>query len=168
MYSAKELIGRMRKIAGLDSNIELARYFKVSYNTLNTWLKRNKLPQEVILEFAKKNGCSLDYLIFNKVNSISSIKNKEEPKITEFPYFGEYEPLKIGLNSVIKLDTDKIFSGGYYLCEIDNIIFIAQAKFDPFNKTVLLKNSTFEKKITMEKFNTIKKGLIVSVKNNNL
>ena len=76
MYLIKDVILKMKKIAGVDSNIELSKYLNISYNTLNTWIKRGKLPQETILSFCEQNNCSLDYLLLNKNANLFDEKKK--------------------------------------------------------------------------------------------
>ena len=165
MYNIKEVIERMKKVANISSNASLARLLNISYNTLNTWIKRNKLPQEVLIEFAKKFNTSLDYLIFGHIEP-DEIEKIEDQKITneiEFIYYGEYEPLNITINSKLKLNSTLLHSGAYYLLKQNDIYYIAKAYFNPFEENVLIKTSFFEKTIKKDIFLQYKIGLIQEI-----
>ena len=100
LYNIKEVIEKMKQIANIDSNVQLAKIFNVSYNTLNTWIKREKFPQEILIEFVKKYNCSLDYLVLNKKTPIDT-SSSTEPESNIFQYFG-FSVLSFNNSFVIK------------------------------------------------------------------
>ncbi len=162
MYNAKELLSRMKDVASVNSNSALAKLLNVSYNTLNTWLKRNKLPQEVILGFSNRYNCSLDYLIKGDKNN-NSFKNENiSAEVDELPYFGTFEYLNLNYGSNVKIDTANIYSGGFYLLKKNDIYFVAQALINPFSEKVKLTDGALiDEIITMQEFLNIKIGLIL-------
>jgi len=153
MYNIKDIIKRMKQISNIESNANLARNLNVSYNTFNTWLKRNKFPQETIIEFAKRYNTSLDYLIFGKDNN----NNRD------FIFYGQYEQLNIYPGSKLNIDKNILHSNGYYLIKQRDIYYIAQAFFNPFTKIVTLKTPEFTRTIKEEDFNNINIGLIINI-----
>jgi len=162
MYEIKEVIKRLKEIAKVNSNIELAKIFNVSYNTFNTWLKRSKLPQEVIIEFAKKYNASLDYIVFGKNSNLFEFKNhNNNNNKNEFIYYGEFKKLNIKPGAKLKLDTTALFSNGYYLLFKNGIYTIKKCKIDIFLNLVTID----DKKITILEFKEINKGLIKEIKN---
>ena len=170
MYNIKEVVTRMKQVANIQSNADLARDFNVSYNTFNTWLKRDKFPQEIILDFANRYNTSLDYLIFGKNShnsneNLLSIENIETGK--EFIFYGQYEPLNILPKSKLKLDPNILHSSGHYLIKQRDIYYIAQAFFNPFEETVTLKTAQFTYTIKEEEFYNICIGLIVDTTTSN-
>ena len=170
MYDIKDLIQKMKIAAGVNSNVELSNILNISYNTLNTWIKRKKLPQDVIFNFAKKYNLSLDYLIFDKKETLLSAQNlkkvkDEKTENTNFKYFGVIDEFNINY-STLQIDTTPLlYDNGLYLLLIDKIYLIVKATFDPFNKEVLIKNNHLEKKLTLSQFLSYKKALIKSSKN---
>jgi len=168
MYDIKELIDNMKEIAKISTNIELAKLLNISYNTLNTWIKRKKIPQEVILSFCEKYKCSLDYLIYNKNIDTTlfdiQISNEKEANYTtkeeveEFTFYGVYEALNIKPGSTFRLHKELYVTPAYYLLHKDSITFIALVEIDPFNKEVYLND--FNQRLHLEEFKTINLGLI--------
>ena len=172
MYNIKDIITRMKHIANIQSNADLARDFNVSYNTFNTWLKRDKFPQEIILDFANRYNVSLDFLIFgkrknsqNSNENLSSTKNIEISK--EFIFYGRYEPLNISPKNKLNLDANILHSSGYYLIKQREIYYIAQVFFNPFEQTVTLKTSQFAYTLKEEEFYNINIGLIIDISTSN-
>jgi len=175
MYNVKLLIDKMKQIANLKTNIDLAKELNVSYNTLNTWIKREKLPQEVILSFASQYSTSLDFLllesnIFEKDEDdlFSALSKQNRPEsITQnntqkFIYYGEYEPLNIKTGDVLELNSTLLHSNGHYLLKYDDIYFIAQVMLNPLtnNATVITSNKTTNN-IDIINFKTHKIGIIL-------
>ena len=64
----KEILKRLREIFGVSSNKELADRLSVSYNTLNTWIKRDIIPFEVIQTIVTERQLSYDYVLLGKTN----------------------------------------------------------------------------------------------------
>jgi len=171
LYDIKELIDKMRYLSNADSNVKLANFLNVSYNTLNTWIKRGKLPQDILIEFAKKHNCSLDYLVLNKEeqNTLSSNKttllNNTELLINNiFTYYGSFFALNINNGAKLILDTDTLHSNAYYLLKKDNIYFIAKVNLNIFTNRATIILNDYIKELPIEEFNLLKQGLIVSTK----
>ncbi len=160
MYDIKEVLKRMKTIAGVHSNIELAQILNVSYNTFNTWLKRKKFPQEILIEFSIRYECSLDYLLFNK-----NKKKENNNGLLSVDYYGRYEPLNISFKAKLILKKDKFINGAFYLIKKENIYFIAQAFFsfeDTKKVKLFIENESFD--ISFEFFRTLLMGLIIDIK----
>ena len=170
MYDIKDVISKMKQIANIDSNANLARLLNVSYNTLNTWIKRDKLPQEVILSFCREYNCSIDYLLLEKNSQASLFSNSNEnskstPKnsLYNFKYYGKIKENQISEFINLTVNKSYLHSNGYYLINKNNIYKICICNFDLFNNIVYLKdiNMDLEHKITYEEFKSINKGLII-------
>lgn len=65
----KEILKRLREIFGVDSNKELADRLSVSYNTLNTWIKRDIIPFEIIQKIVTERQLSYDYVLLGKTTN---------------------------------------------------------------------------------------------------
>jgi hypothetical protein len=171
MYDIKELIERMKSIANITTNVQLAQIFNVSYNTLNTWIKRKKLPQEQIIQFCEKYSCSLDFLIFNKERPTpSSLFTQTETTPTnsdtktqieesyDYKFKGIYEPLQIEPGDRVTLNKDALVTPAYYLINKDGIELITLVRIDPFRKIVEVPEYNYS--LTLEQFQNINQGLI--------
>ena len=175
MYDIKEVINKMKQIANIDSNASLARKLNISYNTLNTWIKRHKLPQEVILSFCKEYNCSLDYLLLedntnptlfnsNQKDSIEKKNSNETSEIYNFIYYGSIDneqsfnkPLNLTINTTL------IHSNSYYLLNKENIYLVAKCSFDIFDNIVYIENENITHKISLDNFKEINRGLITNI-----
>ena len=160
MYNIKDVIIKLKQIANIDSNINLAKELNVSYNTLNTWIKRGKLPQEVIISFCKKYNCSLDYLLLDK-NQNSNKDTIDKKNI--FTFYGYCEKLDSSFKKLnLTLQKDILHSGGIYLLEKNSIFLLVQAFFDPFSNIVKLNNKTLDITLSIEEFKKYNQGLVIS------
>jgi hypothetical protein len=168
MYDIKDVINKMKLIANIDSNANLARLLDISYNTLNTWLKRHKFPQEILIAFCKEYNCSLDYLLLNKdtkVNLFNQDNNTANyPKNADnFTYYGNISNIpELNTPTTLTLDKEKLHSNSYYLLFKENIYTVALCKFDIFNNTVSITIDSNTNILPLEIFNTINKGLIIN------
>ena len=176
MYEAKELINKMKKSIQIKTNTELSEHLGVSYNTLNTWIKRNKLPQEIIINFSSKYSISLDYLLTSKTdnnnnNLFSAYTEKDSilntidtnKEITKYTYYGEYEALNISYGTVLELNSALLHSNGHYLLKHNNIFFINKVMIDVFSNNVTLDTKPNNKTMELTEFNSINMGLIVKI-----
>ena len=154
MYEIKNVIKKMKQAIDATSNIELANYLQVSYNTLNTWMKRGKIPQEILFDFCRKNNLSCDELILNKTLSTS--------KYYELIYYGLYKDLNINFKAKLQLTKEKLFNNAYYLLKKEDIFFIAKVSFNPFYKECQIELNEENFKLSLEEFNTLNQGLIIS------
>jgi len=172
MYDVKELIDRLKYIANLKTNVDLAEELNISYNTLNTWIKRGKLPQDILIGFSKKFNISLDYLIFGKIEQsikedkqTSLFNNIESIDSEKFIYYGQYRELNINFKTELKLNKTLIHSGAYYLLFKGNIYFISKATIDIFKNLVILDiDSNLTNNISLQEFKALKIGLIIEAK----
>jgi len=162
MYDVKEVINRMKIIANISSNINLAKSLNVSYNTFNTWLKRKKLPQEIIFSFCKKYNCSLDYLLLNKKFNDNKESNSNISDY-EVKYYGNYDTLNITYGQLLKISPTLLHSNGLYLLKMNEVFFIAKISFNPFEDKVFVTNDNINIKISFEKFVEINQGLITNI-----
>ena len=170
MYDIKEVISKMKLIANVDSNIALANLLDISYNTLNTWIKRSKLPQEILISFCKKYNCSLDYLLLNKKEEQNLFKTKQQTdnlnnaQNTEysFIYYGKidgFESLKLKLVINKKL----LHSNALYLLKKNNIYIVASCSFDIFNNIVSIDSNNLKHTTSIDNFYKLNQGLITSI-----
>jgi len=158
MYDIKQVISKLKLIANLHSNIELSSILNISYNTLNTWIKREKIPQEVLIEFCKKFNCSLDYLLLDKKNNINLFSENKTEKSNNYYYYGAFnDTIKPG--SKLELIKDLYHNNGYYLILLNKVYFIAKVIFDIDNNATIYINNE-EKTFSFNDFCTISKGLI--------
>ena len=180
MYNIKDLIDKMKLVAKLKTNIDLANELSVSYNTLNTWLKRKKLPQEVIINFAKKYNVSLDYLLLNKEFSnneadnlfnscsdanIKATHNNIDNTVDKFHYYGDYEPLNIKNGDILELNSALFHSNGHYLLKSNDIYFIAKVIINIFENSVkIITSDNYSNTIDLSTFKSYNQGLIVGLK----
>ena len=169
MQNIKEVVSRLKEIANLASNVDLANYLGVSYNTLNTWIKREKIPQEVLFDFCKKNNCSLDYLLFNiKKSETDLFSTQEESNENWHTYYGEFLDLGVKFKTKLKLDKSLMQNSGYYLIINNDIEFIVKAIFDINSNNVELLYNNNLAKITLSEFKNINLGLIKDIKKNTI
>lgn len=75
MNNAKEIIARIKELKSLPTNTAVAQYLGVSYNTLNTWLKRKKIPDSIIKKVVQDEQISYDWLLENKKDAHNEDKN---------------------------------------------------------------------------------------------
>jgi hypothetical protein len=159
MTNIKNIITKLKKIAKVDSNIELANYFNISYNTLNTWIKRGKIPQDILLDFCTKNNCSLDYILLNKELDNTLFSVHKEQNENKYIYYGEFKELNISFKSILFLDQNIYQDGAYYLIYKNGIYKIARVTFDIFDKSATVNNKT----LSLDDFKKINKGLIKEI-----
>ena len=85
MNNTKEIIGRLKQHYAVENNKELALRIGVSYDTLNTWIKRKKIPLEKIHEIVQNEHLSYNWFFTgeeNHKNSISEIEIKGDNNIS--------------------------------------------------------------------------------------
>ncbi len=170
MYDIKDVISRMKYILSVDTNKDLAKSLNVSYNTLNTWIKRSRLPQDIILEFANRYNCSLDYLLLGK-NIDNNLKNRDNTLFKDdmniFKYYGNLENIEINNSNsylLLELDVDILHSGGIYLLEKKGVFTVCRCYFNIFNNSVSIKCSIdIEATIDLIEFKEINRGAIVNI-----
>ena len=165
LYDIKELIEKMKHLSNTSTNIALAKLLDISYNTLNTWIKRGKIPQEVLLEFCTRYNCSLDYLLLGKVSepptlfseSSNSTTRGDDNKST-IKFFGSYSPLSIEPGDTLSINKEAKYSPAFYLLLKDSIYFISKVNINPFLNSATLED--YKVQISLNEFDDINLGLI--------
>ena len=66
MDNAKLILERIKETFNVKSNKELSDKLGVSYNTLNTWIKRNSVPIDIIDKVVQKRQISFDWILNGK------------------------------------------------------------------------------------------------------
>ena len=66
MDNAKTILKRMSDVTKAGTNKELAEKLEVSYNTLNTWVKRDNVPMDIINSFVNSEQLTYDWLLSGK------------------------------------------------------------------------------------------------------
>ncbi|EXI61656.1 hypothetical protein MHD_05530 [Mannheimia granulomatis] len=66
IFSTIEVLQRLRKLADVTTNKELATLLGVNEKTLSGWSNRNSMPIETILEAAEKYNCDLNWLLLGE------------------------------------------------------------------------------------------------------
>ena len=74
MENSTILIEKMKKLVGVKLDKELAKYLGKHKSTIAVWRMRNIVPSEVIIEFCKKEGLSLQE--FDNYNILSQVREK--------------------------------------------------------------------------------------------
>lgn len=92
IYNANEILQRLTFFSNLSTKKELSKVLNVSYNTLQTWIKRNSIDFDYIYSHVKKNNISLDKLF--KI---------DEDSLDLKLYFLQLKLNKFKLNSLITL-----------------------------------------------------------------
>ncbi len=172
MYDVKDLIEKMKLVAKLKTNTDLAKELNVSYNTLNTWLKRKKLPQEVIINFANKYNTSLDYLLLksnpsdnvqiNLFNNEAEIPIDSGTLLQSFVFYGEYEPLNIKPGDILELNSTLLHSDAHYLLHYNDIYFIAKVIINIFSDSAtIITTDNYKKEININNFKDHNMGMII-------
>ena len=78
MNKAKEIIERIKPILGVSSNIDLSEKLGISYNTLNSWIKRGQIPSKYINSIVQNEQLSYDFVMNG--NGSAHIEKKIEDK----------------------------------------------------------------------------------------
>jgi len=73
--NSKKIIKKFRFLYNCDTNKKLSEKLGISYNTLNTWIKRNSIPFDIIAYVSQKFNISLNWLFLN----IGDIYLKQNP-----------------------------------------------------------------------------------------
>lgn len=72
MDSFEEIFNRLYLKLGINKDSDFREKFNISASTLSTWKKRNSIPYEKIIEIAKDENISLDYVLKGIEKNISS------------------------------------------------------------------------------------------------
>ena len=81
IYNANEILQRLTFFSNLSTKKELSKVLNVSYNTLQTWIKRNSIDFDYIYSHVKKNNISLDKLF--KIDEDSEVLEKIEAEASQ-------------------------------------------------------------------------------------
>ena len=66
MYDLKEILERLKSHFKCRNFKELSNVIGVKYQTLTTWLQRNKIPFELLHKIAQNENLSFDWLLTGK------------------------------------------------------------------------------------------------------
>ncbi len=135
MDSIDNILKRLKEFFKVEKNIELAKALNISYNTLNTWLKRKRIPQDFLVNLAIKYNLSLDWLLLGKESQNTSAKTIEQEVKQK-----EFIEAKLYKKTIFMLD--KEFFNFYFLLDsnLSSSLFIIKnfSHFAPFPKDSLL------------------------------
>ena len=74
-FNSADILKRMKWILDIDNDellgLELGKEKEKAASAVRNWRSRNNLPLENIVDFAKKNVVSLEFLIFGVENTLS-------------------------------------------------------------------------------------------------
>jgi len=56
----------MKKVFGVERDVDLARALTISPQTLSSWRQRDAIPYALCVECAKTKGASLDWLLYGE------------------------------------------------------------------------------------------------------
>jgi len=76
MDNAKLILERIKETFNIKSNKDLSDKLGVSYNTLNTWIKRNSVPIDIIDKVVQNRQISFDWLLSGKNKQNIELINK--------------------------------------------------------------------------------------------
>ncbi len=65
-FQIEKILDRLKIFYNVKSNKELADKLKVKYNTLTTWIQRNKIPFELLTQLTQNENLSFDWLLTGK------------------------------------------------------------------------------------------------------
>jgi phage repressor protein C with HTH and peptisase S24 domain len=71
MNHLKEILERLKKYYKVENNRQLAEKLEINYQTLNTWLKRNKIPYDLLFKIGQNENISYDWLLTGEGNMYS-------------------------------------------------------------------------------------------------
>ncbi|MGX2949342.1 helix-turn-helix domain-containing protein [Ursidibacter sp. B-7004-1] len=71
IFSTDEVLKRLRKLADVETNKELAKLININEKTLAGWKSRNSLPIEALMAFSAQYNVSTDFLLTGKENKPS-------------------------------------------------------------------------------------------------
>jgi len=63
MNQLKIILDRLKQYYNAENNRQLAQKIGVNYQTLNTWIKRNKIPYDLLHQIGQNENISIDWLL---------------------------------------------------------------------------------------------------------
>lgn len=89
MKNAREELNEIKLLWGLITDEELANQLKISKETVNSWIKRDKIPEKWVLKIGQMDNLNtLNSANKNTINTNSTNEVKSS-SIIEIPYFEE-------------------------------------------------------------------------------
>lgn len=64
--NVKEILGRIKRLEKIRFDNDLTTVFDASINTINNWKQRGSIPIDHLVQYSKRTGYSLDYLVFGE------------------------------------------------------------------------------------------------------
>jgi len=113
MNNSKIVIEKMKNLVGVKLDSELAKYLGNHKSTIATWRRRNVVPSNVVIEFCKKEGLSLQE--FDNYNILSQVREKNIRLNDDTQYL-------LDLINKLRLDPKKLHKAiGYLEGMLENI-----------------------------------------------
>ncbi len=113
MKNSTIVIEKMKNLVGVELDNELAKYLGNHKSTIAAWRRRNVVPSEVIIEFCKKGGLSLQE--FDNYNILNQVREKNIRLNDDTRYISEM------LNK-LRLDPKKLHKAiGYLEGMLENV-----------------------------------------------
>jgi len=127
MENIKSILERLQILYKAPNNRQLAEKMNVNYNTLNTWIKRESIPYELLHGIVQNENISMDWLFRGKgemrpitVNRDDSTKDNSSNKT-----IGNNNNI---LNGNININTSE-FNHGADIKEIIDLLQYAPSEF---------------------------------------
>ena len=95
MNNTKKIINKIKELKGIKKNKELAKSLDIKYDRLNSWIKRDTIPFEIIKQIVEEHKITYDYLLTGEGNTL-----KKEEVIPEIEIHSN-EKVKINIKGNI-------------------------------------------------------------------
>ncbi len=90
-----EILDRMKKACGINTDSQLAEHLDVSNKTVSSWRTRNSLPIEAILQVSEETNTRIDYFLFGvdreplSTSDFAQMFNFDDLRMRDFEIAGE-------------------------------------------------------------------------------
>lgn len=78
MPDIDNVLKKLRKYYQVPNNRQLANKLGIKYNTLSTWVQRNKIPYELLTEISQNENISLDWILNDNIYTQNEYINENE------------------------------------------------------------------------------------------
>ena len=66
MTNVKDIFDRLKEVYKVKNNKDLSEKIGIKYQTFNTWIKRNKVPYEKLVQIGQNDQINLNWLLTGK------------------------------------------------------------------------------------------------------
>ena len=82
LIDTNAVLDRMKRVCGFATDADLVRYLGQKPSTLSNWRQNNRLPIREVVEFAQRNGLTLDYLLLGNMGagSVDRLSGRHAPR----------------------------------------------------------------------------------------